>query len=133
MLQLLKKEYTMSTYYMISKELTADRLFDGSLDLKFGVREEVFPKTTETRRCLTDGHNYLWVSIDNETGLVALLLRYGANDPNKILNAITDVFDADIFSEHEPQFDQLCDERRPKGLITISFTIPNEHEPPSQS
>jgi hypothetical protein len=117
-------EYTMSTYYMISKELTADRLFDGSLDLKFGVREEVLPETTETKRCLTDGHNYLWVSIDNETGLVALLLRYGDNDPNKILNAITDVFDADIFSEYEPQFDHLCDERRPKGLMTISFTIP---------
>jgi hypothetical protein len=125
MLQVLKQEYTMSTYCMISKELTADRLFDGSLDIKFGVREEVLPdETTETMRCLTDGLNYLWVAIDNETGLVDLLLRYGDNDPNKILNAITDVFDADIFSEYEPQFDHVCDERRPKGLMTISFTIP---------
>ena len=110
----------MSVYYIVSKEFTADRLFDGSLDVKFGVREkivreEVLPKTTETmrHRWLTDGHNYLQVSIDRETGLVGLLIQYSCrfNDPEKILNAIADEFDADIFSEYEPQFRHLRDER----------------------
>jgi hypothetical protein len=43
------------------------------------------------------------VYIDDD-GLVALLSRYGANAPQKILNAVAEVFDTDIVSEYEPEF-----------------------------
>jgi hypothetical protein len=93
----------MSTDYRLFEEVTECTLFDGRLE-KFGVREHVKSnETTETRRCLTDGRNYLWVYID-DAGLVTCLSRYAGNAPGKILNAIADVFDTDIFSEYQPQF-----------------------------
>jgi hypothetical protein len=33
-----------------------------------------------------------------------MITRYGINNPTKILQAIAEAFDTDIFSEHEPQF-----------------------------
>ena len=93
----------MSTDYSLFKKVTANALFDGRLE-KFGVREHVKPdETTKDRRCLTDGRNYLWVYID-DAGFVSCLSRYGGNAPAKILNAIAEAFDTDIFSEYQPQF-----------------------------
>ena len=78
-------------------------LFDGRLE-KFGVREQLTDDTTETSKCLTDGRNWLWVYI-NDAGFVGGFRRYSPNGaPGKILNAIAQTFDTDIFSEYEPQY-----------------------------
>jgi hypothetical protein len=56
----------MSTDYRLIGEVSAGEVFDGRLE-KFDVREHVVPdKTTEKDRLLTDGRNYLWVSIDDD-------------------------------------------------------------------
>jgi hypothetical protein len=54
-------------------------------------------------RVLTDGHNFVWVYAD-DGGDVAVLSRYGSNVPGRILKAVAEVFNTDIYSEHEPQF-----------------------------
>jgi hypothetical protein len=77
-------------------------LFGGRLQ-KFGIREHVTPETKERSRCLTDGRNYLWVYLTEDLQ-VGCLSRYGANAPGKILNAIAEAFDTEIFSEYEPQY-----------------------------
>jgi len=92
----------MSTDFSLSKKISACDLFGGRLQ-KFGIQEHVSSETDEARRCLTDGRNYLWVYL-TEDGQVGGLSRYGANAPSKILNAIAEAFDTEIFSEHEPQF-----------------------------
>ena len=94
----------MSTDYRLLRQVPACDLFDGRLE-EFGVREHVKPEaTTEKSRLLTDGGNYLWVYMDDE-GFVHLLTRYAPNgDPGNILNALANVFDTDIVSEHEPQY-----------------------------
>jgi hypothetical protein len=93
----------MSTSYCPRKKVPACNLFDGRL-AAFGVREHVEPdETTERRRCLIDGRNCLWVYID-ANGFVDHLVRYGANAPGKILNAVAKAFETDIVSEYEPQF-----------------------------
>jgi hypothetical protein len=63
----------------------------------------VTPRTDERLRCLTDGRNYLWVYI-TEDGFVGCVARYGANAPSKILAAIGEAFETEIFSEYELQF-----------------------------
>ena len=94
----------MSTDYRLLRKVPACDLFDGRLE-EFGVREHVKPEaTTEKIRLLTDGRNYLWVDIDDD-GFVGHLTRYAPNGhPGKILNALANVFDTDVVSEHEPQF-----------------------------
>ena len=92
----------MSTYYAPFNKIHARDLFDGRLE-KFGVREQLTADTTETSKCLTDGRNCLWVYI-NDAGFVGNIKRSGANAPSKILNAIAETFDTDIFSEYEPQY-----------------------------
>jgi hypothetical protein len=94
----------MSTDYRPLEKVRACDLFDGRLEA-FGVREHIKPdETTERKRCLTDGRNYLWVYI-NDDGQIGSLTRYfpGGN-PGKILNAIAETWDTDIVSEYEPQF-----------------------------
>jgi hypothetical protein len=54
-------------------------------------------------RCLSDGRDCLWVYL-TEDGFVASLSRYGANAPDKILAAISEEFETDVFSEYEPQY-----------------------------
>ena len=78
-----------------------NELFDGRLDA-YEVREEIVDRTTATDRVLTDGNNYLWIL--GRGGNVDVLVRYGRNAPGKILGAIAEVFDTDIYSEHEPQY-----------------------------
>jgi hypothetical protein len=96
------KELVMSTGFAPSNKIHARDLFDGRL-AKFSVREQFTADTTETSRCLTDGRNCLWISI-NDAGFVENITRYGANAPSKILKAIAQTFDTDIFSEYEPQY-----------------------------
>jgi hypothetical protein len=88
----------MSTEYILSKNLKAQDLFDGRLDA-FGIREH----QEDNRRCLTDGHNFLWAYMNCE-GSVSCLSAYGPDGPGKIFAAIGDAFDTHIISEHEPQY-----------------------------
>jgi hypothetical protein len=112
----------MSTDYRTQKTIRMTDLVDGQLE-EFGVRESIpnftlplnlnlkdsccdsctVDLTEGSSRCLTDGHNYVWVD-GNESGFVDMITRYGLNNPTKILQAIAEAFDTDIFSEHEPQF-----------------------------
>jgi hypothetical protein len=94
----------MSTDFDPLKKIRADQLFDGRLD-EFGIYEHVKPEeTTSTKRCLTDGSNYLWVFV-GEDGFVVTFTRYAANGyPGKILNAVREVFETHIPSEYEPQY-----------------------------
>jgi hypothetical protein len=93
----------MSTDYRPLKKVRACELFDGRLEA-FGVREHFNKETDATHRMLTDGCNYLHVSID-ENGCVEGLRRYFPNGhPGKILNAMGEAFDTYIASEHEPQY-----------------------------
>jgi hypothetical protein len=91
----------MSTNFVLSRSVSARDLFE-HLE-KFGIREHLTPDTTEKSRCLTDGRNYLWVYI-TEDRLVGGLSRYGMNAPGKILDAIAETFETEIFSEYEPQY-----------------------------
>ena len=95
----------MSTDYRPLKEIAACDLFDGRLE-EFGVRVHVKQDEEtggEEVRMLTDGCNYLWVYSDDD-GFV-FFTRYMPNgNPGKILNAIAEIFDADIVSEYEPQY-----------------------------
>ena len=77
-------------------------LFDGRLE-KAGVREHHNKNNRyEGSRCLTDGCNFLWV-FPNDEGLVREFTRWFPNgNPERILRAISDEFDVDIVSEHEP-------------------------------
>ena len=105
----------MSTDFRFEKRISASDLFDGRLEAH-GVREHktvldpddpvsVVSQADEHSRCLTDGEsNFLWVYI-NDDGKVGCVTRYMPNgNPGKILGAIADTFDTNIFSEHEPQF-----------------------------
>jgi hypothetical protein len=59
----------MSTDFITLKKIHASDLFDGRLE-KFDVREHIkADETTDRKRCLTDGRNYVWVFIA-EDGLV---------------------------------------------------------------
>ncbi len=92
----------MSTVFRTEKEITFEELFDGRLE-SFGVKEEVVEgDTAADMRCLIDGPNYVWVFGDEKVGSIT---GYGpANNPNKILSAIAEAFETDIFNEHQPQY-----------------------------
>ena len=93
----------MSTDYSPSNKICIHELLDGRLE-NFGVRQEMNAETSAQQACLTDGNNFLWVYIDDE-GFVTTFTRYTPNGaPGKILSAISEAFDTDIFSEYEPQF-----------------------------
>jgi hypothetical protein len=92
----------MSLDLKLSKKVSARDLFDGRLE-KYGVREHVHRHTTEGYRCLIDGRNALWVEMDDD-GFVGWLTVYGMNEPSKILVAIAEEFETEIFSENEPQY-----------------------------
>jgi hypothetical protein len=92
----------MSGSYKANNAIVADRLFDGCLQ-EFAIHEHINSDASSPEwRCLTDGRNCLWVSI--EDGVVCSFNGYMLNDPTKILNAVAFVFGVEIFSEYEPQF-----------------------------
>ena len=93
----------MSTSFITSSRILSSDLFDGRLE-KFGVREFISEHTNpDSVRLLTDGRNCLFVYID-EDGFVTCFVRYGANAPGRIVDAVAEAFDTDIFSEYEPQY-----------------------------
>ena len=92
----------MSTDYILSERVRMEDLFDGRLE-SYGITEHIDDETTSReRRCLTDGRNGIWVyGVEN----VDCLTRFGwMNAPGKILGAIADAFETEIFSEYEAQF-----------------------------
>jgi len=106
----------MSTDYVTSRKILTSDLFDGCLE-KFGVREHFNEYTKpDSNRILTDGRNYLDVSID-DNGLVMYLTRFSPNNaPGRILEAIAESFNIEIYSEYEPQFWGFDTEEEWRGL-----------------
>lgn len=99
----LLEEMNVSIDYVTEQKIRYDEIFDGRLE-QFGILEDLdSPHITDIARCLTDGRNYVW-AYSNDRGLLSGLTRYAGNAPQKILKAISEAFDTDIFSEHEPQF-----------------------------
>ena len=92
----------MSTDYQPLRLVRFIDLFDGRLE-RFGVAEIVGKGTTDTRRCLTDGNNYLWAAAD-ETGSASFTRYASCGAPSHILSAVEEAFDTEIVSEDEPQY-----------------------------
>jgi hypothetical protein len=95
-------EKIMSTRYCTLTPIRFADLFDGRLK-EVGIHEQHDEDQDTDEGCLTDGRNFLWVR-SNEQGIVTTFARYGANEPQRILQAIADKFDVDIVSEYEPQY-----------------------------
>ena len=92
----------MSTCYRPEEKIRVEDLFDGRLK-PHGVVEHQHPESDAKRRALFDGQNYLWVGADDD-GYVSAVTRYGMNAPKRILSAIAEAFETEIYSEYEPQF-----------------------------
>ncbi len=92
----------MSTDYVTVERISFADVFDGRLK-RFGVEEHIHKDASDIYRCLTDGRNYLWAYATSDE-ILGGFERCGANAPGRILEAIAETFDTDIFSEHEPQF-----------------------------
>jgi hypothetical protein len=94
----------MSTSYRPLAEIIARDLFDGRL-ANYGVFEHVAADTgtTERRRILTDGRNYLLVYMSAD-GIVRELIRNGMNAPRNILGAVEVAFDTEIVSEYDGRY-----------------------------
>lgn len=95
----------MSTHYRPVKSILMNELFSGRL-APYGISEASSTSVDKDplRRNLTDGRNYLSIYANND-GTVDSLIRHGlTNAPGHILAAIAEVFETDIYSEHEPQF-----------------------------
>jgi hypothetical protein len=92
----------MSIDFKPRGRIFASEMFDGRLK-KFGVRED--SDGAIDTRWLTDGRkNYLCVWI-NDAGRVVEFTRYmWCGDPNRILAAVAEAFETEIFSEFEPQY-----------------------------
>jgi hypothetical protein len=82
-----------------------DKSMVGTYDYTDETGELLFQVVRFVPKCLTDGqNNFLWVYINDE-GFVTCLTRYMPNgSPGRILQAISEAFDTDIFSEYESQF-----------------------------
>jgi len=92
----------MSTDFRFEKKVNFEELFDGRLE-KFGIRENSNEgMTSDNCRCLTDGNNFLWIYGDI---FVTSFTRYAPNGaPGKILAAMAETFETEIYSEYEPQY-----------------------------
>ena len=103
----------MSMQYGLRKSIKADELFDGRLEA-FGVREEVrweetagrYPPYMEVKevRYLSDGSASMKVIVW-ENGYASLNVRNFWCAPEKeIFHAVAEAFDADIVTEHQPEY-----------------------------
>ena len=101
----------LMTYFLSSKKVGARDLFGERLK-KFGIREEIARDSDESR-CLTDGSNFLAVFL-TEDGFVDFLEAYGVDAPRKILNAISETFGTEIFSELPQNRNRPVRRRRPR-------------------
>ena len=92
----------MATDYKTKENIRMQELFDGRLT-PFGVVETLVSHPSGRARALTDGHNGVWV-FATDAGNVSVFTCYGENVERQILEAVAEVFDTEIYSEHEPQF-----------------------------
>jgi hypothetical protein len=93
-----EKEYEMSTYWSVSKKIPGRDVFDGRLE-EFGIREHIVPgQTTDSYRCLTDGHAYVWVRMDGNG------FFWHVRGVSKILYAVADAFETEVVSEYQAKF-----------------------------
>ena len=93
----------MSTDYAPrNNAIRMEDLFDGRLE-SYGITEHIKEGSTRIdARCLSDGRNWLWVYGD---GFARSMTRYGfGNCPTKIVNAIEEEFQTEVFTEYEPQY-----------------------------
>ncbi len=86
------------------KQIDAHELFDGRLK-SFGIEEpiDLTPKDPGLRylrdRC---GHGlHVWIS---RNGKIDSFTSYGGSLPERILEAIEELFEVRIVSEHEPEY-----------------------------
>ena len=101
------------THCVLSKKVSVRDLFDERLK-KFGIREKIARDNDGRRsRCLTDGSQYL-VVFPTEDGFVDFLAAYGVDAPRKILNAISETFGTEIFSELPQNRNRPVRRRRPR-------------------
>lgn len=93
----------MSTDFTSLKSIPMNDLFDGRLE-SYGIFET---DGTDWKKGemqgLFDGRNYL-IIYGNEDGSVGCMTRRGNNAPDRILVAIEEVFNTEIYSEYQPQF-----------------------------
>ena len=92
----------MSTAFRARENIRACDLFAGRLQ-RYGVFEHKTPDAPADRKCLTDGHNFVWAHIKDD-GSVSTFDVYPFNRSTKILNCVASAFNTDIFSGDEPQF-----------------------------
>jgi hypothetical protein len=62
-----------------------------------GIQEIVTDETSDHWKCITDGTNYVWCTV-NEDGNVSNMSRYGGNDEDAIFEILTEAIEG--FSAH---------------------------------
>ena len=103
----------MSTHYGLSKSIKADELFDGRLEA-FGVREEVrsreaagrypsYMKVKEVRYLSNGGESMKVIVWENGYASLSVMNLWCAPE-KEIFHAVAEAFDADIVTEHQPEF-----------------------------
>jgi hypothetical protein len=91
----------MSNEYKTQKIITLPELVSDRLK-KYGISARLDADSpNNTHGYLNDGINSVWVL---PAGRGVMLTRYGSNDPNHILNSISQEFETEIYDEEEPQF-----------------------------
>tara|TARA_R110001606_G_scaffold383162_1_gene545312 strand:- start:667 stop:1008 length:342 start_codon:yes stop_codon:yes gene_type:complete len=111
----------MSTYYRPTRPLPLQRIKDSKFlqDHEFDVVEDdngtYFTCGGHCVHYATDRFNYV---ID--------LFRYGGNNPNKILDPLSDEFEVDFVSEHDEEYDDFASNYT--NVMTISFANDDEEQ-----
>jgi hypothetical protein len=93
----------MSIDFWTKPRLQIEDLFDGRLE-KWGIFEPTGGKFSPDVRCLADGKDYVRVFSRNK-GLDLVITSYGFGEPYRILKAMSEAFDVDIWLELDLQPD----------------------------
>ena len=92
----------MSVDFWTKPHLRMKEVFDGRLR-KWGIFEpRLKGKVVHDMRYLADGTDYVVVYSGNK-GLVSIISSYALGNPYKILKAISEAFDVDIWLERDLQ------------------------------
>ena len=95
----------MSIDFWTKPRLRMKELFDGRLK-KWGIFEPTKGrKGLPGKRCLADGENCVWV-FSCKDGMISVISSYGLYNPYRILKAISEAFDVDIWLELDLQAGQ---------------------------
>ena len=91
----------MSVDFWTKPRLRMEELFDGRLE-DWGIFEPTGRNVSPDVRCLADGENYVRV-FNCSKGVDLVLASYGLNYPYRILKAISEAFDVEIWLEVDLQ------------------------------